>query len=143
MNIKLIAQVRKLYEQHSEQQVLQAINYITEEQVWEAMDSQQREQFFRDQCKNLGLTVVEGTGNPARCLFVEQFKVAENSDHTTRPYFMFWRESTSHNSRGHIEFGHYHMNRKLDKQYPGTEYCHGGPNQQRALMKQYAEELKT
>jgi len=143
MNTKLIAKVKKLYEQHSEQEVAQAINDIREQQEWEAMDSQQREQLFRDQCKKLDLTVVEGTGNPARCLFVEQFKASQHSDHTTRPYFMFWRESTSHQNRGHIEFGHYHMNRKLEKQYPGTEYCYGGPNQQRAMMKQYAEELKT
>jgi hypothetical protein len=139
MDQKLVNKVRKLYEQHSQQQVQQAIDYIAEQQVWTNMNSQQREQFFRDECARLGLTIYEGTGDPARCLFVTEFK-----DKTTQvqPYFMFWRESTSHKDAGHIEFGHWHMNRKLEKEYPGTEYCYGSPKEQQAMMQKYVNQLK-
>ena len=139
---KLINKVRKLYEQHSESEIQQAIQYIQDENIWQAMDSQQREQFFRDQCARFGFSILEGTRNPARCLFVEEFKKAQTSNHPTKPYFMFWRASTSHQGRGHIEFGHWHMDRKLEKQYPGTEYCYGGPKEQQALMEKYAKEIE-
>jgi hypothetical protein len=137
MNTKLVAKVKRLYEQHTEQEVLQAIDWISEQSIWDNMACTQREQFFRDQCKKLKLTVYEGTGSPARCLFVEQMR----SHDGIAPYFMFWRESTSHKDRGHIEFGHYHMDRKLEKQYPGTEYCYGGPKEQARLMKHYADQI--
>jgi len=138
---KLVPKIQKLIEQHSKQEVLDAISFINDLEVWQGMSSQQKEDFFRAECAKYGLTIFEGTGNPAQCLFVQQFKDIQDPTHPTQPYFMFWRSSNSHKNSGHIEFGHWHMDRKLDKQYPGTEYCYGGIEQQQAMIQKYVNQI--
>jgi hypothetical protein len=131
---KLANQIEKLYEKYSKQEVLDAINYLDDKSIWTNMGSKQREQFFIDECKKLGLTI----RNEQNAIYVEEFRpqVIGNKN----PYFMYWKARNSDNHKGGLEFGHWHMNRKWDKEYPTTEYCFGGPNTQRAMMKKYLEE---
>jgi hypothetical protein len=136
MNIKLVNAIKKLQTQYSTQEFFDAMNYISEQTIWDEMDDKQREQFFRDECKKLGLTVLDKQST----LVIKEFEIVQN---TLNPYFMFWRSRNSDEGRAGIEFGHYHMNPKMYKQYPATEYCFGGPKQQRAMMKRYADELNS
>ncbi len=138
MNDKLVRAMKKLYAEYGMQPMCEVINMLSDREVWDAMDARQREQFFRDECKNLGLTVEEGKGGNA--LYVKEFKTdLGNGEHN--PYFMFWRERTSDKQSAGIEFGHWHMNRKWDKEYPPTEYCYYGPVAHRKLMKKYVNQM--
>ncbi|MEN9296040.1 MAG: hypothetical protein RJA42_306 [Bacteroidota bacterium] len=131
--------MKKLYSEHGMQELCNAINMLSDREVWDAMDAKQREKFFRDECKKFGLTIVEGRG--ANCLYVEEFK-SEFHNGEVNPYFMFWKERNSDNQKAGIEFGHYHMNSKWDKEYPRTEYCFYGPSEHRKLMKKYVSQMK-
>jgi hypothetical protein len=133
---KLANQIEKLYDKYSEQEVLDAINYLSDKSIWTNMDSKQREEFFIDECKNLGLSI----RNETNAIYVEEFRAQVTGN--KNPYFMYWKARNSDNSKGGIEFGHWHMNRKWDKEFPVTEYCFGGPREQRAMMKKYVEERK-
>ena len=130
----LANQIQKLYDKYSEQEVLDAINYLSDKSIWTNMDSNQREQFFIDECKKLGLTI----RNEINVIYIEEFRPQITGN--KNPYFMYWKARNSDNSKGGIEFGHWHMNRKWDKEFPRTEYCFGGPKAQRAMMKKYVEE---
>jgi hypothetical protein len=139
MNNKLIRTMTKLQSEFGMQALCDAITLLNDREVWDAMDSGQREQFFRDECKKLGLTIVEGSGGHA--LYVKEFKTDVHNGEPN-PYFMFWRARNSDNQRAGIEFGHWHMNRKWDKEYPTTQYCYYGPVEHRKLMKKYVSEMK-
>jgi hypothetical protein len=140
MNEKLIRAMKKLHSEFGMQELCTAINMLSDREVWDAMDAKQREQFFRDECKKLGLTIKEGTRG-GHCLYVEEFKTTITNTEPN-PYFMFWRERNSDNQKAGIEFGHWHMNRKWDKEYPPTEYCYYGPVEHRKMMKKYVSQMK-
>lgn len=140
MNDKLLRAMTKLHTEYGLQPLCQAINMLSDREVWDAMDAKQREQFFREECKNLGLTIVEGTRG-GHSLYVKEFKTDINNTEPN-PYFIFWRERNSDKQRAGIEFGHWHMNRKWDKEYPTTEYCYYGPVEHRKLMKKYVSQMK-
>jgi hypothetical protein len=137
MNDKVIRTMKKLHSEFGMQALCDAINLITDREVWDAMDSQQREQFFRNECKNLGLTIIEG-GNS---LSINEFK-RDPLNGEPNPYFMFWKSRNSDKQLAGIEFGHWHMNRKWSKQYPTTEYCYYGPAEHKKMMKNYVNEIK-
>jgi hypothetical protein len=137
MNEKLIRAMKKLHSEFGMQELCTAINMLSDREVWDAMDAKQREQFFRDECKTLGLTIKDG-GN---ALYVNEFKT-DISNGLPNPYFMFWKHRNSDNQKAGIEFGHWHINRKLEKEYPATEYCFYGPVEHRKLMKKYVSQMK-
>ena len=147
IDLKLIAKVRKIADEYHIDDMMLAIEKIRDEQEYEFWDSGVRENHFKKIVAELGLTIVEGTGTPARCLFIKEFKDLEHSHPTTPcPYFMFWRESTSHNSQGHIEFGHWHQNKKWYKLFPTTEYYYGVKTveyKMREYFREYEDIIKT
>jgi hypothetical protein len=137
MNEKLIRAMKKLHSEFGMQELCTAINMLSDREVWDAMDARQREQFFRDECKTLGLTIEDHVNS----LYVKEFKT-DVSNGQPNPYFMFWKQRNSDNQKAGIEFGHWHMNRKWDKEYPPTEYCYYGPVEHRKLMKKYVSQMK-
>ena len=113
IDIKVVNRIRKIADEYTLDGILLAVEKIRDEQEYEFWDAGVRENHFRSMVKELELTIKEGTGKPAGCLFIEEFKDLEHSHPDSPcPYFMFWRESTSHKNQGHIEFGHWHMNKK-------------------------------
>ena len=89
--------------------------------AYDAMSNAKREQHFRDIVKHLELTIGEENEN---CIYVKEFKDLQKMNiDCPNPYFMFWKATTDDKERkAHLEFGHWHMNRKWDKDYPTTEY---------------------
>jgi hypothetical protein len=108
--------------------------------AYEKMSSAEREQHFRDYVKLLKLTIGEENEN---CIYIKEFKDLQKMNiDCPNPYFMFWKEPTDDKSRkAHIEFGHWHMNRKWDKEYPTTEYVFQ-KSWIESTMWQYREQLK-
>ena len=135
MNSKLLTQVKKLYNEYGYYDLKCALAKFEDKEVWNNMDHQQREDFFVEQCQDLGLTIKESEGG----LTLTVVDFVKKQDHPN-PYFMFWRQRNSDGQKAGIEFGHWHWNRKWDKQYPHTEYCFYGPKAHRQLMEKYVLE---
>ena len=119
-------QIANLLEKYSASDLIEEIKLKDVERkdimAYEAMTNEQREQHFRDYVKHLKLTIGEENDY---CIYVKEFKDLQKMHlDCPNPYFMFWKASTDDKERkAHLEFGHWHMNRKWDKDYPTTEYC--------------------
>lgn len=145
----MIKQIDRLLDKYS---VAEIINCATEQaqrrhdiETYDQMNAQQREEHWVHYVEDiLGLTIdtgrSQGRQQDIQCLFVKEFKDLQKQGLVcTNPYFMFWRESTSHKSGGHIEFGHWHMEKKWYKEFPGTEYFQGKLEQERMMNRYYLE----
>lgn len=108
--------------------------------AYDDMSNQQREQHFREFVKRYKLSIGEETDD---CIYVKEFKDLQKMNlDCPNPYFMFWKAPTDDKQRkAHIEFGHWHMNRKWDKEYPRTEYYFRKDHIE-GTMYLYADELR-
>jgi hypothetical protein len=148
MKSALDKQMARLFEKHGEQEILDSLERAKPVfNDYQQLTAKEREKHFRDTCKKLGLTVQEASnGYPALNVkeFIELNKKKMSTDHP-QPYFMFWleRESKSRDPgcNAAIEFGHWHSNKKWNKQYPHTEYCYGDKQAHEELMAKYVNEM--
>ncbi len=118
-------QIANLLEKHTAGELIEEIRLKDAERkdiaAYDAMTNEQREQHFRDYVNKLELTIGQENEN---CIYVKEFKDLQKMNiDCPNPYFMFWKASTDDKERkAHVEFGHWHMNRKWDKEYPTIEY---------------------
>lgn len=137
-------QIANLLDKHAAADLIFEINSQVrgraEQAAYDIMSNQEREEHFRNYVKRLKLTIGEENED---CIYVKEFKELRklNLD-CPNPYFMFWKAPTDDKQRqAHIEFGHWHMNKKWDEDYPRTKYYYRKDNIEQA-MSLYADELK-